>query len=190
MPSLEELRALLAEGKAIDGTKIVAMNVGVDVGGGSSKTYKSTWERVEGKGILDVESPEETLEDMKEGLRPSRFKKLLAEKGLRKAKASTLEEALEMIEAAPVKKTKDARYTISTDGKDATLHFGKHRGSRISDLVKREDTKGYLRWLISPANSFPEDLVDVTRRILGVKPKAPSKPIDWEDAEAFPGDPE
>jgi uncharacterized protein (DUF3820 family) len=60
----------------------------------------------------------------------------------------------------------DPRYSVSVDGTDAKLNFGKHNGRLVSDLANKE--VGYLNWMMG--QEFPEPLMDVVRYQLGVLP--------------------
>ena len=44
---------------------------------------------------------------------------------------------------------------FTVDGRDGRLTFGKHRGRLVSELVKTEDGKKYLRWVM--LKTFPDD---------------------------------
>jgi hypothetical protein len=61
------------------------------------------------------------------------------------------------------------KYTISMDGKDAVLRFGKFKGQKVSDLAKSISGKGYLGWMLT--KEFPDELVDIIK-LYGVAPKA------------------
>jgi uncharacterized protein (DUF3820 family) len=51
------------------------------------------------------------------------------------------------------------RFTISTDGTDALLKFGKHKGKTVSKIY--EEDPHYLNWILR--SDFPEELKDVIR---------------------------
>lgn len=51
------------------------------------------------------------------------------------------------------------RYTVSDDGHDALLKFGKHKGNSISELAK--SNSGYLNWMLG--QEFPEELKDIIK---------------------------
>lgn len=51
------------------------------------------------------------------------------------------------------------RYAI-VDG-DAMLLFGKYRNWKVSELIKRNDGKDYLRWMLT--TEFPEPLLEVIK---------------------------
>jgi len=55
-----------------------------------------------------------------------------------------------------------SKYTISEDGCDAVLNFGKHAGASVSHLARTEP--GYLRWM--QGEDFPPDLMDVIGFVL------------------------
>lgn len=79
-----------------------------------------------------------------------------------------------------------ARISIAVDGKDAILHFGRHRGKRLSDIVQTD--KDYLQWMINEPGDFPRDLIDVARWVLNNPLEAPrvakARPHEhsWRDA--------
>jgi hypothetical protein len=62
-------------------------------------------------------------------------------------------------------------YTISTDGEDAVLNFGKHKGSKLSELAESRAGRGYLRWILQ--NDFPKELQDLAMRALDRVGEAP-----------------
>ena len=49
------------------------------------------------------------------------------------------------------------QYTMSMDGSDAVLLFGKYRGQSVSVLVNKDEE--YCRWMLN--EDFPPDLIDV-----------------------------
>lgn len=55
-----------------------------------------------------------------------------------------------------------ARYTLSADGKDAILGFGKHEGKTLSAI--RADDPSYLTWMLK--EDFPGELTDLIEEIL------------------------
>lgn len=63
---------------------------------------------------------------------------------------------------------KDHRYTVSMDGADAVLNFGKHKGLRISDLAKTDEGRSYMLWLLKEGMGFGEDLLGIIRHVDGV----------------------
>jgi hypothetical protein len=56
--------------------------------------------------------------------------------------------------------SKSGKYTISADGRDALLLFGKHNGEHVSTLAKDHDHKSYLKWIISTGD-FDGDLMEI-----------------------------
>jgi uncharacterized protein (DUF3820 family) len=56
-----------------------------------------------------------------------------------------------------------AKYTISTTGDDAVIHFGKHAGKTLTLLALGAD-RSYLDWMM--AEDFPEELKDVIKYVL------------------------
>ena len=78
----------------------------------------------------------------------------------------------------------DGRFTISGDGKDAILHFGKHKNRALSELIKTHP--GYLDWIMR--EDFPASIKDVIgylyKAFHGPAPSFTSKDdIDEEDGE-------
>lgn len=65
---------------------------------------------------------------------------------------------LEKISAKP-----SGRYTISMDGKDAVINFGKHKGKTLTSLAAGPD-RSYLDWMLN--EGFPDDLKNVIKHIL------------------------
>lgn len=57
------------------------------------------------------------------------------------------------------------KYTILDGGADARLEFGRHGGSKVSDMARDGDAKGYLRWM--QGKDFPDDIQAIIRRHLG-----------------------
>lgn len=55
---------------------------------------------------------------------------------------------------------RDGRYTISQNGKDALINFGKYKGKRLTDIIASGNID-YLNWIIR--ERFPDDLKDVCR---------------------------
>lgn len=55
---------------------------------------------------------------------------------------------------------RDGRYTISQNGKDALINFGRYKGKRLTDIIASGNID-YLNWIIR--ESFPDDLKDVCR---------------------------
>lgn len=55
-------------------------------------------------------------------------------------------------------------YTLSVDGKDAVLGFGKHKGKRLTDIVQVD--KGYLEWMLKSPGDFARELLDVVRYVV------------------------
>jgi hypothetical protein len=71
------------------------------------------------------------------------------------------------------KASRDARFIISVDGKDAKWMVGKFRGKCLSQIAK--ECPDYLTWLCQPAQDFPLELTDIARYIISTyaKPGAP-----------------
>jgi hypothetical protein len=57
----------------------------------------------------------------------------------------------------------DHRYTISMDGADATLHFGKWKGHRLSDMAKVPEGRSYMDWMLK--EGFGADIKDVVNHL-------------------------
>jgi len=53
------------------------------------------------------------------------------------------------------------KYTVSTDGKDAVLRFGKFKGESVSELARSLSGKGYLSWILG--KEFPDELHDIIK---------------------------
>lgn len=85
---------------------------------------------------------------------------------------------LDKMKAAAAKH--DRRYTVSIDGTDAMLFFGKFKGWSISNLANNE--KGYLRWMLE--QEFPSPLQDVIKYQLGILPTFAMKELHGEEAFA------
>jgi hypothetical protein len=64
---------------------------------------------------------------------------------------------LDKMKAATAKH--DPRYTVSINGEDAVLNFGKNKGYNVSSLVETDPQ--YLRWMLT--QEFPPPLVDVIK---------------------------
>jgi len=60
--------------------------------------------------------------------------------------------------AAKVLKKKKIYYTISTDGEDAVLHFGKLDGNRVSDIA--DEDPSYLRWMLKEQDGKLKTIMD------------------------------
>lgn len=58
------------------------------------------------------------------------------------------------------------KFTMSGDGDDALLHFGKHKGERISDIA--EENPDYLKWMIK-SGDFDKDLLEIVEFQLDMK---------------------
>jgi len=52
------------------------------------------------------------------------------------------------------------KFTISTDGNDALIQFGKHAGENVSDLAEDPDGRSYLQWIVR-SGDFDKDLIEV-----------------------------
>lgn len=70
--------------------------------------------------------------------------------------------------AVPTRNRKSGgRYKISSDGDDALILFGKHSGSRVSEMVSDPDKKRYLKeFVLASSSGFSEDLKSVVRHQL------------------------
>jgi len=64
--------------------------------------------------------------------------------------------------AAMKKKRNEVNFSITVDGKDARLAFGKHKGQKLGEIIGFPDGKGYLNWLVNNSDSSIE-LKDVAR---------------------------
>lgn len=67
----------------------------------------------------------------------------------------------------PPSKVKRKRFDLhmGADGKlDVTLQFGKYKGQRVSDIVKTEDGRSYVRWMDS--QGFERELMEPCLRML------------------------
>lgn len=53
------------------------------------------------------------------------------------------------------------KYSLSRDGRDAVLLFGKHKGDSISELAKSISGKGYLRWILE--KDFDAELHEIIK---------------------------
>lgn len=84
------------------------------------------------------------------------------EKKTRARRKTKLAESLKSSADKRKKKAIVGKYTISIDGKDAMIEFGKHKGRTLSDIEKRDRT--YLKWMLT--EEFPRDLKDVCRHLL------------------------
>lgn len=63
------------------------------------------------------------------------------------------------------------QYSISLDGKDALLQFGKWGGSRVSELAADSDGRSYLQWMLE--QDFVAEILEIVRRnLVGVTVKA------------------
>ena len=101
-------------------------------------------------------------------------KKKIAASESKKATVSTDEDDDEDEETIPsglsaLKKASAAKYTAIEEDEeivDATLGFGKHKGSKLSELAGTSEGRGYIRWIIKEGEEFPEELVDLAKDIL------------------------
>lgn len=55
----------------------------------------------------------------------------------------------------------NAKYSISAEGDDALLLFGKFRGNRVSELINTARGRSYLKWIMK--REFQNDLKEVCR---------------------------
>lgn len=60
------------------------------------------------------------------------------------------------------------KYKLNTDGSDAMLFFGRHRGRTLVQIWK--DEPGYLNWVLE--SDFDSDLKDVVRYVQRDQPRA------------------
>ncbi len=63
--------------------------------------------------------------------------------------------------------SKGGKYSISADGCDAVLLFGKHNGESVSTLSQDRDARGYLTWIVRDGE-FDADLVEICEYQLGL----------------------
>lgn len=63
--------------------------------------------------------------------------------------------------------TRGGKYRINANGTDALLLFGRHRDSKVSDVM--ETARDYLEWILD--QEFPDDLKDIIRYQLGRRGK-------------------
>lgn len=98
-------------------------------------------------------------DDLATVLDSSKIPKKEKSKARRKTKLS---ESLKSSVEERKKKAIVGKYTISIDGKDAMIEFGKHKGTPLSDIAKIDRT--YLKWMLT--EEFPRDLKDVCRYLL------------------------
>jgi len=68
----------------------------------------------------------------------------------------------EKFEAA--RRKASAKYSLSLDGKDATLHFGKYSGTTIREIAKTRGGRSYLKWTTS--QDFPEEIKKIIQEVL------------------------
>ncbi|KKN67570.1 hypothetical protein LCGC14_0460250 [marine sediment metagenome] len=52
-------------------------------------------------------------------------------------------------------------YSVSLDGKDALLNFGKHAGARVSELAADESDRSYLEWMLK--SDFVAELLGIVK---------------------------
>ncbi len=52
-------------------------------------------------------------------------------------------------------------YSVSLDGKDALLNFGKHAGMRVSELAADADGRSYLDWILK--SDFVNELLGIVK---------------------------
>ncbi|KKN12963.1 hypothetical protein LCGC14_1011160 [marine sediment metagenome] len=57
------------------------------------------------------------------------------------------------------------QFSVSPDGTDALLSFGKYDGARVSELAADHDGRGYLTWILG--RDFHAGLLDVVRKYTG-----------------------
>jgi hypothetical protein len=86
----------------------------------------------------------------------------------KKSRRSKLVKALEKKKIKTRVEFVSGKYTISKDGDDVMLEFGKHKGRMLSDVVKTH--RSYVNWMLK--EEFPEDLKDVCKYLLRKNEKA------------------
>lgn len=85
--------------------------------------------------------------------------------------------------------SRGARYTVSMDGTDATLHFGRHKGKTLSVMVNDKDGRDYMRWMLK--QDFPKELSQLVQYVLeealGLGETDPLRETDdvFEDPEDY-----
>ncbi len=52
-------------------------------------------------------------------------------------------------------------YSVSLDGKDALLNFGKHAGARVSELAADPTDRSYLNWMLE--SDFVAELLGIVK---------------------------
>jgi len=78
----------------------------------------------------------------------------------KKKKGTSLEKALDKLRISiPKPPTRRAKYTISADGRDAMLRFGKHKGETLSSIAITNPS--YLVWMLE--QDFEADLQTLIR---------------------------
>ena len=155
MPTLNELRAWFQGDNSVDDVSKDDVPKKKKTEDNDEKdTFKKIFQSDDGEEILD-EIFKET-EPEPEGLIGSSTTWLASdiskkETGISKSKMKK-----------KVKTLWNVNYSIETDGKDALLLFGKHKGSLLTDIV--EDNSGYLTWMLD--QPFPSDLLEVVEYVL------------------------
>ncbi len=56
------------------------------------------------------------------------------------------------------------QYSVSLDGGDALLQFGKNAGKCVSELAESDEGRGYLRWMLQ--NEFVDEILGIVRQNL------------------------
>lgn len=97
--------------------------------------------------------------------------------GLKPAPAPRPKKAADGAEPTTVDLSKmnklNARFSVSMDGKDATLHFGRYKGRTVSSMLdglNAVEERGYLFWMLK--QEFPADLKSVVQYQLDAYDKA------------------
>lgn len=110
--------------------------------------------------IIEFNNATVTIDgDLAEVLEPSSIPEREKSKVRRKTK---LAESLKSSVKERKKKSIVGKYTISIDGRDAMIEFGKHKGRTLSDISEMD--RSYLKWMLG--ETFPKDLKDVCEYLL------------------------
>lgn len=70
--------------------------------------------------------------------------------------------------------TRDSRFKLSVDGKDAVLLFGAHRDKRVSELAADAEGRSYLAWMKrehKEGQPFDEDLMMIVEDHIDSSPE-------------------
>lgn len=89
-----------------------------------------------------------------------------------RGEASAIEEHVGVLDRSKIK-AKRKRYTISLDGFDATLGFGKWNGHSISDMAKTRAGRDYLEFILRDFDD--EELKSVVEYQLAEKSRSYDK---------------